>query len=85
MLVSLEADNNSHEPGEFRAIAMHQFRDNGELIIECREGVFNQSLILQRGVIFSYMTFGSVSVVSQRTTDRFGSRRVVCRRRPRAP
>ena len=55
VLVSLEAENNSHEPSEFRAVVMHQFRENSQLIIECREGVFNQKLILQRGVIFSYM------------------------------
>ena len=67
VLVSLEAENDSHVPGEFRAAVMHQFCDSGEIIIEFREGVFNQSLCLQRGVIFEY-TFGHVPLATASQT-----------------
>ena len=67
VLVSLEAENDSSQPGQFRAVVMHQSCDNGEIIIEFRDGVFDQSLCLQRGVIFSY-TFGHVPLATASQT-----------------
>ena len=52
----------------FRAVVMHQYRDAcDELLIDIEEGMFNQKLQLQRGVIFRH-EFGREPLASASQT-----------------